>query len=164
MHKIKDFCIDYIDSPIGLLEIKGTKKEVFSILFTDKKVNIPCYSEEIEKCKKELKEYFEGKRCYFRCKMHFEGTDFQKKVWEELFNIGFGEVSSYKKIACNIGKDNAFRAVGNANNKNKICIIVPCHRVISAKGELTGYAGGLWRKKWLLEHEKRFKGVFNKTS
>ncbi|NLI59338.1 MAG: methylated-DNA--[protein]-cysteine S-methyltransferase [Clostridium sp.] len=159
MYKEKDICTDYIDSPIGLIEIKGTKKEIISVLFTDKKANISCYLEclfeEVEKCKKELKEYFEGKRHHFTCKIHFDGTDFQKRVWQELFNIGYGEVASYKKVACNIGKDNACRAVGNANNKNKLLIIVPCHRVVSTKGELTGYAAGLWRKKWLLDHEKK---------
>lgn len=159
MHETKDIYTDYFDSPIGLLEIKGTQKEIISVMFTDEKADISCYSEEIEKCKKELKEYFEGKRRYFTCKIHFSGTDFQKKVWKELINIGFGEVSSYKEIAYKIGRNNAFRAVGNANNKNKIFIIVPCHRVISAKGELAGYAGGLWRKKWLLEHEKIHKCI-----
>lgn len=159
MYAIKDIYTDYFDSPIGLLEIKGTQKEIISVIFTDKKTDISPYSEEVEKCKRELKEYFEGTRHQFTCKIHFIGTDFQKKVWQELINIDFGAISSYKKVAYKIGRNKAFRAVGNANNKNKVAIIIPCHRVISAKGELTGYAGGLWRKKWLLEHEKTHKSM-----
>ncbi|AUG56778.1 methylated-DNA--[protein]-cysteine S-methyltransferase [Acetivibrio saccincola] len=160
MSRTEETFTGYIDTPIGLLEIKGTKKEIVSVSFTDKKSKTSCLSEEVEKCRKELKEYFEGKRHNFTCKIRLEGTDFQKKVWQELLNIGYGEVASYKEVACKIGKDNACRAVGNANNKNKISIIVPCHRVVGAGGELTGYAAGLWRKKWLLDHEKKHINAF----
>lgn len=160
MSKTEGIFTGYIDTPIGLLEIKGTKKEIVSVSFTDKKSETSCLSEEVEKCRKELKEYFEGKRHHFTCKIRLDGTDFQRKVWQELLNIGYGEVASYKKVACSIGKENACRAVGNANNKNKISIIVPCHRVVGAGGELTGYAAGLWRKKWLLDHEKKHINAF----
>jgi methylated-DNA-[protein]-cysteine S-methyltransferase len=83
-----------------------------------------------------------------------QGTDFQKKVWRRLIKIPFGKTVSYKDIAVRIGNIRAVRAVGNANNKNSIAIIVPCHRVIGSNGSLVGYGGGLWRKKWLLKHEK----------
>jgi methylated-DNA-[protein]-cysteine S-methyltransferase len=85
-----------------------------------------------------------------------QGTAFQKNVWNQLRSIPYGETVTYLKIAELIGNQKAVRAVGAANGKNKISIIVPCHRVIGQNGTLTGYAGGLWRKKWLLEHEKRY--------
>jgi methylated-DNA-[protein]-cysteine S-methyltransferase len=105
----------------------------------------------------QLKEYFEGNRTDFQFKINPNGTDFQKKVWEELLNIPFGKTASYQEVTNNLGDPKAIRAVANANGKNPLWIVVPCHRVIGSDGSLTGYAGGLWRKKWLLDHENPVK-------
>lgn len=102
----------------------------------------------------ELKEYFEGKRREFSVPLELVGTDFQKKVWAELLKIPYGKTISYKQLAERVGDSNASRAVANANGMNKICLIVPCHRVIGADGSLTGYASGLERKRFVLDLEK----------
>jgi len=104
--------------------------------------------------KNELSEYFAGKRQIFTVPLHFVGTDFQKKVWHELVRIPFGKTVSYKELAEKTGNVHAVRAVANANAFNKISIIVPCHRVIGSDGSLTGYASGLQKKRWLIDHEK----------
>lgn len=101
----------------------------------------------------ELQEYFEGNRTHFTFKIQPKGTDFQQKVWQELINIPYGKTISYLDLAKKLGDVKAIRAVASANGKNPLWIVVPCHRVIGTDGSLTGYAGGLWRKKWLLEHE-----------
>ena len=101
----------------------------------------------------QLQEYFEGKRTHFTFLLHPSGTEFQKKVWQELLNIPFGKTCSYLELSKKLGDVKAIRAVAAANGKNPLWIVVPCHRVIGSDGSLTGYAGGLWRKKWLLEHE-----------
>jgi len=106
----------------------------------------------------ELGEYFEGKRKIFSVPLVFTGTDFQKKVWDELLRIPFGTTRSYSKQAETAGGALSVRAVANANGMNKISIVVPCHRVIGENGHLTGYGGGLWRKRWLLDHEKKYSG------
>lgn len=144
----------YYSSPIGTLEIKGNEEGLYSLLFMD---------EEIEPTKKphdsikeviyQLDEYFTGIRREFGLKLNAEGTEFQKKVWEQLVEIPFGKTASYLDISLKLGDEKATRAVGNANGKNPIAIVVPCHRVIGTSGKLTGYAGGLWRKEWLLKHE-----------
>lgn len=112
----------------------------------------------IKKAYNELEEYFKGKRKKFTIKLSLEGTDFQKKVWNELMNIPYGETRSYKEIAVKIGKPTAARAVGMANNKNKILIVIPCHRVIGQNGSLVGYGAGMDMKKYLLDLEKENKG------
>ena len=101
----------------------------------------------------QLQEYFEGKRNHFSFTLHPIGTAFQQKVWDELRNIPYGTTCSYLDVAKKLGDVKAIRAVAAANGKNPLWIVVPCHRVIGSNGSLTGYAGGLWRKKWLLEHE-----------
>jgi methylated-DNA-[protein]-cysteine S-methyltransferase len=103
-----------------------------------------------------LEEYFKGTRREFDLKLRIEGTDFQRRVWDSLCGIPYGCTASYGEIAAIIGNPKASRAVGNANNRNRIPIIIPCHRVVGCNGKLTGYAGGLWRKEWLLSHEKKF--------
>lgn len=147
----------FYDSKVGILEIEGTEKAITKVLFSDKKKiksdsNLPPV---LKKCRKQLDEYFKGKRQSFSLELQLEGTDFQKKVWEQLQRIPFGETSSYKKIAVAIGNEKAVRAVGGANGMNNIAIIIPCHRVIGADGDLVGFGGGLWRKVWLLNHEKQ---------
>jgi methylated-DNA-[protein]-cysteine S-methyltransferase len=105
----------------------------------------------------ELNEYISGERKVFSVKLNLEGTEFQKKVWNELIKIPYGKLYTYKQIATLVGNENASRAVGTANNKNPIPIIIPCHRVIGSNGKLVGYAGGLKLKEQLINHECRYK-------
>jgi methylated-DNA-[protein]-cysteine S-methyltransferase len=151
-------CYAYYSSPIGLIKIKGSKNGIEILEFVDDgKQEEMCKQEEIDEntslALKELDEYFNNKRTTFTVKINIQGTEFQKKVWKELINIPYGKTYSYKQIAEAIGNPKAARAVGNANNKNKIAIIIPCHRVIGKDGKLVGYAGGINRKKYLLELE-----------
>lgn len=153
----KRYSVDYL-SPIGVLEIEGTDQMITSILFSEKKdiendchPNLPSV---LIKCYNELDEYFKGNRKVFTFPYEMKGTDFQKNVWNALTEIPYAETGSYKDISMAIGNEKAVRAVGSANGKNKLSIVVPCHRIIGSSGKLTGYAGGLWRKEWLLRHER----------
>ncbi|WP_313114841.1 methylated-DNA--[protein]-cysteine S-methyltransferase [Aequorivita sediminis] len=145
----------FIESPIGFIEIVGNSEGISSILFKDDdslaiSETIP---KELNNVVTQLQEYFEGKRSIFSVKIAPKGTDFQIRVWNELLNIPFGKTLSYQQIANKLGDPKVIRAAASANGKNPISIIIPCHRVIGSDGSLTGYAGGLHRKKWLLEHE-----------
>lgn len=147
----------YYKSPIGPIEIKGNAKGISSLYFLEEdKVCLDTPDCLIE-CVKQLDEYFKGIRKDFSLKLNINGTEFRKKVWQKLQNIPYGETCSYLDIAKSIGNEKAVRAVGGANHNNNISIIIPCHRVIGSSGNLTGYGGGLWRKDWLLKHEKSFK-------
>ncbi|MFI5218003.1 MAG: methylated-DNA--[protein]-cysteine S-methyltransferase [Bacteroidia bacterium] len=145
----------YFDSPVGILEIAASKHAVQSIRFTDIK-NVPSLNSPkiLIDCIKQLEEYFSGKRKDFTVNTEQSGTDFQKLVWKKLNEIPFGKTNSYIEVARILGDEKSTRAVGSANGKNKIPIIIPCHRVIGANDSLVGYAGGLWRKQWLLDHER----------
>jgi AraC family transcriptional regulator, regulatory protein of adaptative response / methylated-DNA-[protein]-cysteine methyltransferase len=112
----------------------------------------------IKQIRKELKEYFEGKRKEFSVAIDAPGTDFQKSVWKELQNIPFGSTRSYLEQSVALNRPDSVRAVANANGMNRISIVIPCHRVIGTDGHLTGYGGGLKRKKWLLDHERKYSG------
>lgn len=142
-------------TPLGWLEITGTENGICTITFLEGKPETP--SEEIPQalssCHSQLAEYFRGNRKTFDLKLTPNGTDFQQKVWQHLNEIPFGKTASYLDVANKLGEPTYTRAVGSANGKNPLAIVVPCHRVIGANGSLTGYAGGLWRKKWLLEFE-----------
>ncbi|HNU58810.1 MAG TPA: methylated-DNA--[protein]-cysteine S-methyltransferase, partial [Aquaticitalea sp.] len=111
----------------------------------------------LQRAVKQLDDYFQGKRTSFDFKINPKGTEFQKKVWRELCAIPFGKTMSYLELSKKLGDVKAIRAVASANAKNPIWIVVPCHRVIGSDGSLVGYAGGLYRKKWLLEHENTHK-------
>lgn len=106
----------------------------------------------------EMKEYFDGARKSFSLPLQPAGTTFQKSVWKELLNIGYGTTRTYLQQSVSLGNPASIRAVANANGTNRIAIIIPCHRVIGSDGSLTGYGGGLERKKWLLDHERKFSG------
>jgi methylated-DNA-[protein]-cysteine S-methyltransferase len=149
----------YLNSPIGFLEISGTQTFVTSVLFVpeEEPSSVPV-PEVLLQCKKELEEYFAGKRKKFDVKLKPEGTDFQRKVWSELKKLQYGDTTSYIEIAKQLKNPGSVRAVGHANGKNPIAVIIPCHRVISGDGKLTGYSGGMWRKQWLLEHEGNVSG------
>lgn len=143
-----------INTPLGITEIQGDENGISKIYIRDENVEITSkIPSELEKAAIQLQEYFEGKRTHFTFLLHPSGTEFQKKVWQELLNIPFGKTCSYLELSKKLGDVKAIRAVAAANGKNPLWIVVPCHRVIGADGSLTGYAGGLWRKKWLLEHE-----------
>ncbi|MDQ0429381.1 methylated-DNA-[protein]-cysteine S-methyltransferase [Planomicrobium stackebrandtii] len=147
-------------SPIGIVEIVGTDDAIISILFSEKNtVDFPVdpgSPQVIVDCQQQLKEYFKGQRMEFDFPVTSTGTAFQQKVWAALTEVPYAETVSYGAIAKAIGSDKAVRAVGNANSKNKLTIVVPCHRIIGSTGKLTGYTGTLTRKEWLLRHEKEF--------
>ena len=149
----------YYESPIGLLKIGGTDQYIGELSFVDESDQMehgePGITEVMHQCTEELIEYFHGTRRNFTIPVHQEGTDFQKRVWNELLGIAYGKTISYMDLAKKMGDPKVIRAAASTNGKNKIVIIVPCHRVIGANGKLVGYGGGLWRKKWLLDFEKR---------
>ncbi|WP_419726242.1 methylated-DNA--[protein]-cysteine S-methyltransferase [Terrisporobacter petrolearius] len=146
--------IFFYETEIGIIGIRENNKAITDIFFS--KVDTNDNIEEtdlIKECFKQLKEYFEGNRRDFDLPLETRGTEFQKKVWDELLKIPYGETKSYKDIAIAIGNEKACRAIGMANNKNHIPIIIPCHRVIGSNGKLVGYAGGLNVKEKLLNIE-----------
>ena len=150
---INYFCYD---TEIGTIKISEKEGKIIGLVFSDsKKENeIERETDSIIKTYMQLKEYLSGKRKSFDIEIEMMGTEFQKKVWKELLNIPYGETRSYKDVATAIGNKKACRAVGNANNKNPIAIIVPCHRVVGSNGCMTGYAGGIDIKEKLLKIEK----------
>ena len=147
----------HYQSEIGLIEISGTENGLKSLNFVDQKtVDDVTVHPTLEECLAQIDQYFQGTRQAFSLQLAPEGTDFQQQVWRELSNIPYGQTASYLDIARAIGNEQAVRAVGAANGQNPISIIIPCHRVIGSDGKLTGYGGGLWRKEWLLTHERNF--------
>lgn len=143
----------YYESPIGNVEIKGTKEAVTSIVFCENCNAVKDDTPLLRECYKQLDEYFKGVRQEFTFQYILNGTAFQNEVWAELAGVSYGRVVSYKDIAASIGNAKGIRAVGAANGRNRLMIAIPCHRIIGSDGGLTGYAGGLWRKEWLLQHE-----------
>ena len=154
------------ESPIGLINIRSSNAEISEINFvSDEKratfsIQNEATVEEVE-CSKQLGEYFSGTRQVFDLPIMQTGTAFQQKVWNELLNISYGRTISYMELSKKINNVKAIRAVGTANGSNHIPIVVPCHRVIGANGNLTGYSGGLKIKQWLLEHENKYKNGAN---
>ena len=154
----------YYPSPIGILKIKFNNQALLSIEFDDhlREVKNNCqknFYEDPEILKiynlifDQLNEYFLGKRNTFDIPLDLEGSSFELKVWNYLKNIPYGQTYSYSEVAEAIGKPEAAQAVGQANSRNPVVIIIPCHRVISADGSINDYSGGVWRKRWLLDHE-----------
>lgn len=139
------------------MAITGDENGVSSLNFMDDEPDensTGAIHESIADCIMQLDEYFARKRKVFTFKLNPEGTDFQKRVWKALLDVPFGQTSSYLKLAKQLGDANLIRAVGGANGKNPIAIAVPCHRIIGSNGNMIGYAGGLWRKEWLLNFER----------
>ena len=149
--------IIYYNSPIGLIELQAYKEELLSLNFQSEKRYQEAETSVLSAAREQLDQYFEGLRKKFNLPLKIEGTDFQKSVWRQLREIPYGDTLSYKEVAEAIGNDKAYRAVGNANNKNDIPIIIPCHRVTASNGKIGGYGAGVWRKRWLLKHEKKHK-------
>ena len=141
------------NSPIGELYITADEYSLLSVSFSSKENAISSENNIIKTAKKQLDEYFSRRRKVFDLPINPIGTEFQKKVWAELIKIPYGKTRTYKEIALSIGSPKAVRAVGNANNKNPIAIIIPCHRVIGSNGKLIGYRGGLDKKQKLLNFE-----------
>ena len=142
----------YYRSEIGLIKIIGTEDGVTFVGFVDEEPKeYPDIHICLKECIEQIDEYFKGKRKKFSVKLQPQGTKFQKQVWNQLMKIPFGETASYTNIAEAVGNRKAVRAVGNANGKNNIVIIIPCHRVIGSDGTLVGYGSGLDRKQWLLD-------------
>lgn len=142
-----------IQSPVGSISIGGSENGVQFITFLDQPKPSTIIPECLRECAVQLSEYFEGKRKIFDLRLDAQGTDFQKLVWKQLVKIPFGKTISYIELARMTGSELNTRAVGNANGKNPLNIVVPCHRVIGSNGQLTGYGGGLWRKEFLLKYE-----------
>ena len=143
----------FISSPLGITKIMGDENGIAIISVLSEGTISTTVPNHLQEAVLQLQEYFEGKRTDFTFKLNPKGTDFQQKVWQELRNIPFGKTISYLDLSKKLGDVKVIRAAASANGKNPLWIVVPCHRVIGTDGSLTGYAGGLWRKKWLLEHE-----------
>ena len=148
----------FINSPLGITKITGDENGIASISVLDSEEEITqIIPEELQDCVYQLSEYFDRTRKQFNLKLNPQGTDFQQEIWKLLQAIPYGKTTSYLELSKKFGDAKAIRAVANANGKNPLWIVVPCHRVIGSDGSLTGYAGGLHRKKWLLEHESPVK-------
>lgn len=146
-----------LKTPLGTARISGSRAGISEIKILEEEhpesQNVPnC----LEPAVRQLQQYFEGDLEQFNLKINLQGSQFQKKVWQALQAIPYGKTCSYLTLAKEIGDVKAVRAVAAANGRNPLWIVIPCHRVIGSDGSLTGYAGGLHRKKWLLEHENRF--------
>ncbi|REE80865.1 methylated-DNA-[protein]-cysteine S-methyltransferase [Lutibacter oceani] len=146
--------ITYYKTPIGTAKIVGDENGISSVSVLDDAIETSKNTPKcLQDCVKQLDEYFKGERTLFSLKLNPKGTEFQKKVWNELLQVPYGKTRTYLEQTKKLGDVKAIRAVASANGKNPIWIIIPCHRIIGSDGSLTGYAGGIWRKKWLLEHE-----------
>lgn len=154
----------FYNSPVGVLRLVAESESIKEASFVDKEISaktkpaareLITQSPTLLRCIQQLDDYFAGKNLEFKLTLNQPGTDFQQKVWAELCRIQKGNTISYHELSRRIGNVKAIRAAGTANGKNNIAIIVPCHRVVGSNGTLVGYAGGLWRKKWLLDHEAK---------
>ncbi len=156
----------YYHSPIGIIELRGSSEGLESCSFIRQaaalRESVRARNQKLESVPEPLKEawlqldeYFKGKRKVFSVRLNLKGTEFQKMVWAELQKIPYGETRSYRQVAEACGHPRAFRAVGGANHKNPVVIVIPCHRVIGGDGSLVGFGAGMWRKKWLLQFEKK---------
>ena len=153
-----DYQTAFLETPIGTAEISGDAHGIASITVLEEKIptsqDIP---EVLIEAVRQLDAYFKGDLKEFNLKLNPTGTDFQKKVWQALVEVPYGKTKSYMELTKKLGDDKAIRAVAAANGKNPLWIVIPCHRIIGSDGSLTGYAGGLWRKEWLLNHERENK-------
>jgi len=170
--------IAWVESPVGPLLVGGTEKGVALLEFTDRRALesqldtlrrrlgralVPGTNDHVERAKSELAEYFAGSRREFELEIEAPGTDFEQAVWGELAKIPYGETRSYEELASALGRPGGSRAVGQANGRNRVAIVIPCHRVVNKSGQLGGYGGGLWRKRFLLDLEQRNSGLFGET-
>lgn len=149
----------FVQTPLGITAIKGDEDGIvaISVLKEDTVKPSQHIPDALTDAVHQLEAYFAGTLQTFQIKLNLKGTDFQKSVWQELLNIPYGKTISYLELSRRLGDVKAIRAVAAANGQNPLWIVVPCHRVVGSDGSLTGYAGGLWRKKWLLDHENPYK-------
>lgn len=147
----------HIQTPLGIAKIAGDENGLSSISVLDDGELTAIIPEVLEDVVYQLQEYFDGQRETFDLELNPQGTNFQKRVWDGLLQVPYGKTVSYLDLSKTLGDVKAIRAVAAANGKNPLWIVVPCHRVIGSDGSLTGYAGGLHRKKWLLDHENPVK-------
>jgi methylated-DNA-[protein]-cysteine S-methyltransferase len=149
--------VSYLTSPLGTIRITGDKSGVLAISCLDGPMpDLPLavgLPGPLQAAHEQLTAYFNGERQTFDFAINPIGTEFQRRVWEALLTVPFGKTVSYLELARQLGDEKAIRAVAAANGRNPLAIVIPCHRIIGSNGSLTGYAGGLWRKQWLLEHE-----------
>ena len=144
-----------MESPVGLLTLRAEGGALTAVLFGDRRTGLPGEDPALDQAETELREYFAGSRKVFTVPVRLSGTDFQIEVWNALREIPYGATATYGEIARRIGRPRACRAVGMANHRNAVPILIPCHRVVGAGGALTGYAGGLEVKSFLLALERR---------
>lgn len=150
-------------SPVGAVSVEGDDDYIYAISFSDREQpEVDPGNPILQKARLQLQEFFAGDRRQFDLPLKFYGTDFQNKVWAALLDIPFGETRTYLQLARILGDEKCIRAAASANGRNPFAIVVPCHRVIGTDGSLTGYAGGLKRKQWLLEHEEKVLGKYAK--
>ena len=156
---MQEYYYTYYDSPVGVIKIGGTETCITELTFVDDSsqmaYGIPGVSDILHQCTEQLIEFFQGRRRSFNLPIYQGGTEFQQQVWNTLMEIPYGKTISYKDLAKKLGNPKVVRAAASTNGKNKISIIVPCHRVIGTDKSLVGYSGGMQRKKWLLQHEFR---------
>jgi methylated-DNA-[protein]-cysteine S-methyltransferase len=146
----------YLFTDIGAVEVTGTERGIVSVSFVDSiDPEAACKTKTVQRCITQLSQYFGGRRTRFSVPLSLQGTAFRLLVWQALTKVPFGTTASYSRLARAIGRPRAAHAVGRAVGHNPIAIIIPCHRIVGSDGSLTGYAGGLDRKQWLLEHEQR---------
>ena len=148
--------VDYLQTPPGTIKLSASEKGITQLIYVESPDDVVNQHDHITRCKKQLEEYFSGKRQQFDIPLDAQGTAFQQAVWQHLLAIPYGQVVTYRDIAEKMNKPKAIRAVGAANGRNPISIVVPCHRVIGSDGSLTGYAWGLDRTAWLLKHENKY--------
>lgn len=158
MNDVED--ITHYRSPLGIILLKAKNEVITVVAFQETEPATIVYNNSslLQNAVQQLDEYFRGTRLYFNLPLAPSGTDFQQFVWKELLELSFGTTITYLQLAKRLGNVKSIRAAASANGKNPIAIIIPCHRVVGADGKLTGYAGGLHRKQWLLEHEARVYG------
>lgn len=148
--------VAHLETPIGLLAVSEAGGAIIRADFIARSGRRrEGESPVLRACLDQLREYFDGRRRAFDVPLDLRGTDFQRRVWGALLQVPFGRTSTYARVAASIGRPKAVRAVGAANGRNPISIIVPCHRILGSSGDLVGYGGGLWRKEWLLRHESQ---------
>ncbi|HET8884795.1 MAG TPA: methylated-DNA--[protein]-cysteine S-methyltransferase [Salinimicrobium sp.] len=148
----------FVQTPLGTAQIIGSSEGITSFKVLEKnEFTSQIVPDELQDAIFQIQKYFEGNLKDFNLNLTPDGTEFQQKVWWELRKIPFGKTISYMELSKRLGDPKTIRAAASANGKNPLWILIPCHRVIGSDGSLTGYAGGLWRKKWLLEHESSSK-------
>lgn len=163
-----------LETPIGPLEVVSDDGAILAVAFAEgnglrrrrgagREAGSEVRPPVLEACLRQLEAYFRGERRAFDLPLQLEGTPFQRRVWQALLRVPYGRTTTYGELAAALGNPRAGRAVGGANHRNPISIVVPCHRVVGGDGGLVGYGGGLWRKEWLLRHERRHAGDRSST-